>query len=190
MLFCSDAVSARIELQTARRPEPGDRQADQVGRSRQPASDASRRHRFGQNIYDCQCDPRAWIDPRSSFRTTKRWRRNFTRSSSSSFPHNAVEYFVSYFDYYQPEAYIPRSDTYIEKDSSINEEIERLAAGRHQRAAFAPRHDCRGERFLHLRRYLAGRLRTNAAHGETRSAHSDAKRFSAAWSRCFTSATI
>ncbi|MDB6156113.1 MAG: excinuclease subunit [Chthoniobacteraceae bacterium] len=42
------------------------------------------------------------------------------------FPDNAVEYFVSYFDYYQPEAYIPRSDTYIEKDSSINEEIERL----------------------------------------------------------------
>ena len=44
----------------------------------------------------------------------------------SFFPNNAVEYFVSYFDYYQPEAYIPRTDTYIEKDSSINEEIERL----------------------------------------------------------------
>ena len=42
------------------------------------------------------------------------------------FPESAVEYFVSYFDYYQPEAYIPRTDTYIEKDSSINEEIERL----------------------------------------------------------------
>jgi excinuclease ABC subunit B len=42
------------------------------------------------------------------------------------FPQNAVEYFVSYFDYYQPEAYIPRTDTFIEKDSSINEEIERL----------------------------------------------------------------
>jgi len=42
------------------------------------------------------------------------------------FPNNAVEYFVSYFDYFQPEAYIPRTDTYIEKDSSINEEIERL----------------------------------------------------------------
>ncbi len=42
------------------------------------------------------------------------------------FPKNAVEYFVSYFDYFQPEAYIPRTDTYIEKDSSINEEIERL----------------------------------------------------------------
>ncbi|MBV8344186.1 MAG: excinuclease ABC subunit UvrB, partial [Candidatus Eremiobacteraeota bacterium] len=42
------------------------------------------------------------------------------------FPHNAVEYFVSYFDYYQPEAYIPHTDTYIEKDSSLNDEIERL----------------------------------------------------------------
>ncbi|HTQ29698.1 MAG TPA: excinuclease ABC subunit UvrB [Opitutaceae bacterium] len=42
------------------------------------------------------------------------------------FPDNAVEYFVSYYDYYQPEAYLPSSDTYIEKDSSINEEIERL----------------------------------------------------------------
>jgi len=42
------------------------------------------------------------------------------------FPNNAVEYFVSYYDYYQPEAYIPRTDTYIEKDASINEEIERL----------------------------------------------------------------
>jgi excinuclease ABC subunit B len=44
----------------------------------------------------------------------------------SFFPDNAVEYFVSYFDYFQPEAYIPRTDTYIEKDSSVNEEIERL----------------------------------------------------------------
>ena len=41
-------------------------------------------------------------------------------------PHNAVEYFVSYYDYYQPEAYVPQSDTYIEKDSSINAEVERL----------------------------------------------------------------
>ncbi|MFM7584625.1 MAG: DEAD/DEAH box helicase family protein, partial [Caldilinea sp.] len=41
-------------------------------------------------------------------------------------PNNAVEYFVSYYDYYQPEAYIPRTDTYIEKDSNVNDEIERL----------------------------------------------------------------
>src|SRR5271169_4104130 len=55
------------------------------------------------------------------------------------FPHNAVEYFVSYFDYYQPEAYIPRSDTYIEKDSSINEEIERLRLS--AASALLSRHD-------------------------------------------------
>src|SRR5467141_4298551 len=44
----------------------------------------------------------------------------------SFFPGNAVEYFVSYFDYYKPEAYIPRTDTFVEKDSSVNDEIERL----------------------------------------------------------------
>ena len=44
----------------------------------------------------------------------------------SFFPDNAVEYFVSYYDYYQPEAYIPRTDTYIEKDSSVNEQIDRM----------------------------------------------------------------
>src|SRR5207302_11305079 len=42
------------------------------------------------------------------------------------FPHNAVEYFVSYYDYYQPEAYIPRTDTYIEKEAEINDEIDKL----------------------------------------------------------------
>src|SRR2546423_6989052 len=50
----------------------------------------------------------------------------FYAEFKSFFPNNAVEYFVSYFDYYQPEAYIPRTDTFIEKDSSRNEEIERL----------------------------------------------------------------
>ena len=42
------------------------------------------------------------------------------------FPNNAVEYFISYYDYYQPEAYIAQTDTYIEKDSAVNDEIERL----------------------------------------------------------------
>ena len=42
------------------------------------------------------------------------------------FPKNAVEYFVSYYDYYQPEAYVPQSDTYIEKDASVNEELDKL----------------------------------------------------------------
>src|SRR5205085_5187204 len=44
----------------------------------------------------------------------------------SFFPRNAVEYFVSYYDYYQPEAYIPSSDTYIEKEATINQELDRL----------------------------------------------------------------
>ncbi|NOZ32997.1 MAG: DEAD/DEAH box helicase family protein, partial [Alphaproteobacteria bacterium] len=44
----------------------------------------------------------------------------------SFFPDNAVEYFVSYYDYYQPEAYVPRTDTYIEKESTINEQIDRM----------------------------------------------------------------
>ncbi len=58
--------------------------------------------------------------------TTRRSPRSSTASSSEFFPTNAVEYFVSYYDYYQPEAYVPSSDTYIEKDSSINEHIEQM----------------------------------------------------------------
>src|SRR6185436_5663169 len=45
---------------------------------------------------------------------------------ASFFPDNAVEYFVSYYDYYQPEAYVPRTDTYVEKESSLNEQIDRM----------------------------------------------------------------
>ena len=66
------------------------------------------------------------------------------------FPENAVEYFVSYYDYYQPEAYVPSSDTYIEKDSSINDEIDKL---RHSAtAALTERRDVddRGECVLHI----------------------------------------
>jgi excinuclease ABC subunit B len=50
----------------------------------------------------------------------------FANELREMLPHNAIEYFVSYYDYYQPEAYIPQTDTYIEKDSSINDEVERL----------------------------------------------------------------
>ena len=52
----------------------------------------------------------------------------FANELREMLPHNAVEYFVSYYDYYQPEAYVPQTDTYIEKDSSINSEVERLRA--------------------------------------------------------------
>ena len=50
----------------------------------------------------------------------------FANELREMLPHNAVEYFVSYYDYYQPEAYVPQTDTYIEKDSSVNDEVDRL----------------------------------------------------------------
>ena len=74
------------------------------------------------------------------------------------FPHNAVSYFVSYYDYYQPEAYIPQRDIYIEKDASINEEIDRHAAGDDELAGEPARCDRRGERVVHLRPRFAGGL--------------------------------
>ena len=65
------------------------------------------------------------------------------------FPNNVVEYFISYYDYYQPEAYIAHTDTYIEKDSSVNEEIDRL---RHSAtAALSERRDHCGFRQLPVR---------------------------------------
>ena len=68
------------------------------------------------------------------------------------FPENAVEYFVSYYDYYQPEAYVPSTDTYIEKDSAINDEIDKL---RHSAtAALSERDDV----ILHLRTRFSDRL--------------------------------
>ena len=64
------------------------------------------------------------------------------------FPENAVEYFVSYYDYYQPEAYVPSTDTYIEKDSDINEEAQKLRYG----SPFRKKRRCgRGFGFLYLR---------------------------------------
>lgn len=64
----------------------------------------------------------------------------FAQELRQFFPDNAIEYFVSYYDYYQPEAYIPQTDTYIEKDSSLNEEVERL---RHQATySLLTRRDC------------------------------------------------
>lgn len=68
----------------------------------------------------------------------------------SFFPNNAVEYFVSYYDYYQPEAYIASTDTYIEKDSAINEEIDRLAPFGHSRAVGTARRYHRGQRVVYL----------------------------------------
>jgi excinuclease ABC subunit B len=76
------------------------------------------------------------------------------------FPENAVEFFISYYDYYQPEAYVPQTDTYIEKDSSVNEEIDRLRLK--TTASIMSRRS--GQRILHLRdRFPGGLLRPDAA---------------------------
>ncbi len=64
--------------------------------------------------------------PRWFWRTTKRWRRSCAPSSARFSPITRWNIFVCYYDYYQPEAYIPSTDTYIEKDSAINDEIDRL----------------------------------------------------------------
>jgi hypothetical protein len=74
------------------------------------------------------------------------------------FPHNAVSYFVSYYDYYQPEAYIPQRDIYIEKDSSRNDDLGSIAACRHQQSALAQGCDHRRIGELHFRSGFAGEL--------------------------------
>ena len=75
------------------------------------------------------------------------------------FPANAVEYFVSYYDYYQPEAYVPQADLYIEKDSSRNDDIDRLRHAATSNLLSAPRHGHRRLRLVHLRPRLAGGVR-------------------------------
>ena len=72
---------------------------------------------------------RAWGRPAIIISHNKTLAAQLFAELKAFFPRNAVEYFVSYYDYYQPEAYIPQTDTYIEKDASINEEIERYRLG-------------------------------------------------------------
>ena len=79
------------------------------------------------------------------------------------FPDNAVEYFVSYYDYYQPEAYVPSRDLYIEKDSAINAGDRPAAPRRDRGAVRAPRRDHRRIGLLHLRPRLARGLRREHA---------------------------
>ena len=86
----------------------------------------------------------------------------------SFFPDNAVEYFVSYYDYYQPEAYVPRTDTYIEKDAQINEQIDRMRHAATQ--SLLERNDVDRGRLgvLHLR-YRVGRdLRQDGRQARSR----------------------
>ena len=95
-------------------------------RDGQAASDAARRHRLGQDVHDGQRHRPAAASPTLVLSHNKTLAAQLYSEFKEFFPHNAVHYFVSYYDYYQPEAYIPQRDIYIEKDASINEEIDRL----------------------------------------------------------------
>jgi excinuclease ABC subunit B len=86
---------------------------------------AAGRHRLGQDLHHGQGD-RATQRPALILAPNKTLAAQLYGEFKSFFPDNAVEYFVSYYDYYQPEAYVPRTDTYIEKESSINEQIDRM----------------------------------------------------------------
>ena len=104
-------------------------------------------------------------------------------------PDNAVSYFVSYYDYYQPEAYIPQTDTYIEKDSNINDDVERL---RHQATAnLLTRRDCVvvATVSVHLRPRYAGGVRRPACCSSRKASRLTAISCFASSSACSTSAT-
>ena len=114
----------------------------------------------------------------------------FANELRQFFPRNAVEYFVSYYDYYQPEAYVPQTDTYIEKDSSLNEEVERL---RHSatnslltRRDVIVVADCLG----HLRLGHAAGVRRPNDQASGRDERSSGTPCCAGWSACSTRATI
>jgi putative ABC transport system permease protein len=88
-------------------------------------TDPARRDRLGQDLHHRQRHP-AVQRPTLVLAHNKTLAAQLYGEFKEFFPDNAVEYFVSYYDYYQPEAYVPSSDTYIEKDSSINEHIEQM----------------------------------------------------------------
>jgi len=88
-------------------------------------TDTARCHRLGQDVHHCQCHQTDW-PPYPHPESQQTLAAQLYGEFKSFFPNNAVEYYVSYYDYYQPEAYLPSSDTYIEKDLAINDEIDKL----------------------------------------------------------------
>ena len=108
----------------------------------------------------------------------------------SFFPDDAVEYFVSYYDYYQPEAYIPSTDTYIEKDSAINNEIDRL---RHSATAALVQSGATSsllrQCLLHLLRWATLSITASMVISLRPGMEMSGTSCAAAWSNCSTSAT-
>ena len=114
------------ELRAERRSAAGHRAAPARARGEREAPGPARHHRLGQDLHDRQRHPAVGQAQRSSSRPTRRWRHSSTARCASSSRRTRVEYFVSYYDYYQPEAYIPSTDTFIDKDAIINDQIDRM----------------------------------------------------------------
>ena len=159
-----------------------------TGSSGPAPPDPAGRDRHGQDVHDRQ-GHRAANRPTLVLAHNKTLAAQLYAEFREFFPDNAVEYFVSYFDYYQPEAYLPRSDTYIEKDSSRNDEIDKLRhAATH---ALFERRDVIivASRVVHLRPRRAGRLRRDRRSGCGSAASTGATACCATWSTSSTSAT-
>ena len=119
------AFHSEIRLSALWRPAAGNRGAGARYRRRRQGPGAARHHRQRQDFHRRQRDP-GDAAAHAGHRAQQDAGRAALSGISTLFPENAVEYFVSYYDYYQPEAYVPRSDTYIEKDAIVNEDIDRL----------------------------------------------------------------
>ena len=189
MLGCQGArLPPRRPVPADRRPAPGDRPADGGPRPRPARPDAAGRHRDGQDVRD-GADHRAHQKPTLVLAHNKTLAAQLYSEFREFFPDNAVEYFVSYFDYYQPEAYLPRSDTYIEKDSSPERGDRPAPARGHPRAVRAAGRDHRRVGVVHLRPRCAGRLRRDDPARSRSAASTGGTRCSATWSTSSTSAT-
>ena len=120
-------------------------------REGQQQPDAAGRHRLGQDVHGGQRHRRSCSKPTLVLSHNKTLAAQLYKEFKEFFPHNAVHYFVSYYDYYQPEAYIPQRDIYIEKDASINENIDRLRLAATSALVSRRRRDHRRQRVVHLR---------------------------------------
>jgi hypothetical protein len=119
------AVRGRRRLRTCGRPAHRPSSSCPRASTRRPLPDPARHHRVRQERHH-RLDHREGAATHAHPRPEQEPGGPVHPGDAEFFPENRVEYFVSYYDYYQPEAYIASSDTYIEKDSSVNDEIDRL----------------------------------------------------------------
>lgn len=114
------------EYSPTRRPTKGNRIFIKRGARRQEIPNTSRCYRFTEKPLQWQMSSKKCKNQLLFWHIIKHLLGQLYSEFKEFFPENSVEYFVSYYDYYQPESYVASTDTYIEKDSSINDEIDKL----------------------------------------------------------------